>query len=46
MNTQAYFENIAERISEKLRKAQQSVFIAVAWFTDSSLFELLCKKSR
>jgi len=46
MNTQAYFDNIAEQITKRLQKAQQSVFIAVAWFTDSSLFELLCKKSR
>ena len=46
MNTQAYFDNIAEQISKRLQKSQQSVFIAVAWFTDSSLFKLLCEKSQ
>jgi len=46
MNTQAYFENIAKEMIKKLQKAQQSVFIAVAWFTDASLFELLCKKAK
>ena len=46
MNTQAYFNHIAEQITQQLQKAQQSVHIAVAWFTDASLFELLCKKSK
>jgi len=45
MRTQAYFENIADRISEELSRAQSSIVIAVAWFTDALLFEILCKKA-
>ena len=32
MQTEAVFDNIAERIQEELEKAQKSIFIAVAWF--------------
>ena len=46
MNTQAYFDNIAEQITKELQKAKQSVFIAVAWFTDAALFRLLCQKAK
>ena len=46
MNTQAYFDNIAEQIVKRLQMAQQSIHIAVAWFTDASLFEILCSKSQ
>lgn len=44
MLTEAVFENIAERIQMEIRKAERSVFIAVAWFTNRNLFiELLNK---
>ena len=33
MQTEAVFENIAERIQQEISKAQKSIFIAVAWFT-------------
>jgi len=46
MQTEAVFENIAERIQEEICKAQKSVFIAVAWFTNKNLFTELVNKAR
>ena len=46
MQTEAVFENISERIQDEIDKAQQSIFIAVAWFTNKSLFNKLLAKSR
>jgi len=40
MQTQAYFENIQQQLILELEKAQQSIYIAVAWFTDGRLFEM------
>lgn len=45
MNTQAHFENIQFHIKEELQKAKQSVSIAMAWFTDARLFNVLCAKA-
>lgn len=46
MQTEAIFENIAERIQQEISKAQKSVFIAVAWFTNKNLFNDLVIKAR
>lgn len=46
MQTEAVFENIAERIEQEICKAQKSIFIAVAWFTNRNLFNELLKKAR
>lgn len=46
MQTEAVFENIAERIQKEIGKAQKSVFIAVAWFTNKNLFNELVNKAR
>lgn len=46
MQTEAVFENIAERIQQEINKAQKSVFIAVAWFTNKNLFNELVNKAR
>jgi len=46
MQTEAVFDNIAERIQEEIEKAQKSIFIAVAWFTNRNLFNQLLNKSR
>lgn len=46
MQTEAVFENIAERIQQEIGKAQKSVFIAVAWFTNKNLFNELVTKAR
>jgi phosphatidylserine/phosphatidylglycerophosphate/cardiolipin synthase-like enzyme len=45
MKTQAYFENIQIEITRQLNLARYSVIIAVAWFTDSELFNLLLELS-
>jgi hypothetical protein len=46
MQTEAVFENIAERIQQEISKAQKSVFIAVAWFTNKKLFSELVNKAK
>lgn len=46
MQTEAVFVNIAERIQQEISKAQKSVFIAVAWFTNKNLFNELVNKAR
>lgn len=45
MQTEAIFENIAERIKREIDKAEKSIFIAVAWLTNRSLFDELVKKA-
>lgn len=44
MQTEAVFENIAERIVLEIDKAQNSIFIAVAWFTNRNIFNVLQRK--
>ena len=46
MQSEAVFDNIAERIFQEINKAQKSIFIAVAWFTNKNLFDELVKKAR
>lgn len=46
METEAVFENIAERIKYEISKAQKSIFIAVAWFTNRDVFNELLLKAR
>lgn len=46
MQTEAIFENIAERIQQEISRAQKSVFVAVAWFTNKNLFRELLYKAR
>lgn len=46
MQTEAVFENIADRIRQEICKAQKSVCIAVAWFTNKDLFNELMNKAR
>ena len=38
MQTEAIFECIADRISVELEKAQSSIYITVAWFTNKKPF--------
>ena len=44
MQTEAVFENIADRIQLEIKNAQKSIFIAVAWFTNKNIFKALLKK--
>lgn len=46
MQTEALFEDIAERIGLELGKAEQSIYIAVAWFTNRTLFNTLVEKAQ
>lgn len=46
MHTEAVFEEIAKHIEKELNKAQSSIIIAVAWFTNKNLFDTILKKSQ
>lgn len=46
MQTQAYFEDIQPQIVKELQTAQHSIYVAVAWFTDQELYEIICRKAR
>jgi hypothetical protein len=46
MQTEAVFENISERIKQELWKAQKVIQIAVAWFTNKELFDILKIKAK
>ena len=46
MQTEALFEDIADRIYLELEHAEKSIYIAVAWFTNRILFNVLLKKAQ
>lgn len=46
MQTEAVFNNIAERILLEIRKAKKSIHVAVAWFTNLNLFNELVNKAK
>lgn len=46
MQTEAVFENISDRIKMELWKAQKAIHIAVAWFTNKELFNILKIKAQ
>jgi len=46
MHTEAVFENIADRIKVELSQAKSSIYIAVAWFTNERLFQLIKTKAK
>lgn len=46
MKSQAYFEKIHKHIENNLKTANSSIRLAVAWFTDKRLFNILCDKAK
>jgi hypothetical protein len=46
MEIQAYFDNISEQIVSELNTCKNNIRIAVAWFTDDEIFDLLCSKAQ
>lgn len=46
MKSQAYFEKIHNHIAKNLKASKTSIRIAVAWFTDTKLFSILCEKAK
>ncbi|WP_035668885.1 phospholipase D-like domain-containing protein [Flavobacterium sp. 83] len=46
MKSQAYFEKIHKQIEIRLQESHTSIRIAVAWFTDAKLFDILCEKAK
>ena len=46
MHTEAIFEDIAKRIEQEINKAQSSIMIAVAWFTNENLFNAILQKAQ
>ncbi len=45
MYPELYTENIGDNIQHEISKAQESIFIAVAWFTNKQIFNRLLKKA-
>jgi predicted thioesterase len=45
METFAHFENIPWEIGRHLGTASAEIVVAVAWFTDSELFDVLCRQA-
>ncbi|NQX38834.1 PLD-like domain-containing protein [Pedobacter steynii] len=45
METHAYFTDIRVHILAELETAKVSIYVAVAWFTDARLFNVICKKA-
>lgn len=46
MQLQAHFKNIQNVIIEHLQSAESEILVAVAWFTDREIFEVLCQKAQ
>ncbi|MDE2420849.1 MAG: DUF1669 domain-containing protein [Gammaproteobacteria bacterium] len=46
MEVKAYFANIHKVIIKQLETADSRIVAAVAWFTDSDIFDVLCKKAQ
>ncbi len=44
MSTKAYFDNIKDCLINELNNASSSILVAIAWFTDKELFDILCSK--
>ena len=41
-----YFENIREKLIQEIRKAEFDIYVAVAWFTDKELWNVLAEKAQ
>jgi hypothetical protein len=46
MQTEAIFDNISNRIIEEIKNTNNSIYIAVAWFTNKSIFDQLLLKAK
>lgn len=46
MQLKAHFCNIQQVIIQHLQAAQNEILVAVAWFTDREIFEVLCQKAQ
>ncbi|RZK44407.1 MAG: hypothetical protein EOO61_03895 [Hymenobacter sp.] len=46
VEVQVHFEEIQKQIIEELQKAKYLIWVAVAWFTDPALFQILVQKKR
>ena len=46
IETQAHFNNIKEVILKQLHAAEKSILVAVAWFTDDDLYDVLLQKKQ
>lgn len=46
MTIECHFKNIRKQILNEIDNAKLTLQVAVAWFTNKELFEMLCKKSK
>lgn len=45
MHSEAIFENIASRLVSEICKSKESIYVAIAWFTNKNIFNELVRKS-
>lgn len=41
---EVYFSGIRQKLLQELNEAKKTIFVAVAWFTNDDLFDMLCMK--
>ena len=46
IKVKVHFEDIQKQIIEAIQKAEYTIWVAVAWFTDKKIFEELVRKSK
>lgn len=46
MEIKPYFKNIREVILENLTEAQKEIYVAMAWFTNHEIYDVILKKSK
>jgi tetratricopeptide (TPR) repeat protein len=46
MTVECHFKNIRQQILNEIANAKLTIQVAVAWFTNGELFEMLCKKAK
>lgn len=46
MRSEAVFDNIGSRIQQEIENAQNSLYIAVAWFTNNNIFNAIIERAK
>jgi phosphatidylserine/phosphatidylglycerophosphate/cardiolipin synthase-like enzyme len=46
MRSEAVFDNIGSRIQQEIENAQNTLYIAVAWFTNNNIFNAIIERAK
>jgi len=46
MKSEAVFDNIGSRIQQEIENAQNTLYIAVAWFTNNNIFNAIIERAK